>query len=163
DPLLLTRSLESQSVALIVEPLRALIKAKYLNTKYSRRLIIIDGLDECDTPDIQREVLNIFSLFFQKYRLPLRILVSSRAERHLTHSFSTTTLPKFHTALVLDYNYQPDRDIQLFLTDNFRQIKDTHPMRHYIDHSWPSSDVLKGLVRKSSGHFIYASTVVKYV
>ncbi|KIM35290.1 hypothetical protein M413DRAFT_32597 [Hebeloma cylindrosporum] len=163
DPLLLTRSLESQSVALIVEPLRALIKAKYLNTKYSRRLIIIDGLDECDTPDIQREVLNIFSFFFQKYRLPLRILVSSRAERHLTHSFSTGSLPKLYTTLALDNNYQPERDIRLFLTDNFRVIKATHPMRHYIDHSWPSPDVLKGLVQKSSGQFIYASTAVKYV
>ena len=36
-------------------------------------------------------------------------------------------------------------------------------MRSYLDPSWPSVDVLAGLVKKSSGQFIYASTVVKYV
>jgi len=54
-------------------------------------------------------------------------------------------------------------DIRIFLTDNFRQVKETHPMRHYLDHSWPSVEVLEELVEKSSGQFIYVSTVVKYV
>jgi len=43
------------------------------------------------------------------------------------------------------------------------QIKDAHPMRRYLDHSWPSVDVLDALVKKSSGQFIYALTVVKYI
>jgi hypothetical protein len=100
---------------------------------------------------------------FHDYHLPLLILVASRPERHLTHSFTTGSLPKFHTTLALDDTYKPDDDIRLFLTDNFRQVKDTHPMSGYLDHSWPSIDVLEGLVKKSSGQFIYASTVVKYV
>ena len=36
-------------------------------------------------------------------------------------------------------------------------------MSGYLDDSWPSVDVLEGLVEKSSGQFIYASTVVKYI
>jgi len=36
-------------------------------------------------------------------------------------------------------------------------------MKRHLDHSWPSADVLESLVHKSSGQFIYASTVVKYV
>jgi hypothetical protein len=36
-------------------------------------------------------------------------------------------------------------------------------MKTYLDPSWPSIDLLERLVRKSSGHFIYASTIVKYV
>ena len=36
-------------------------------------------------------------------------------------------------------------------------------MRRYLDDSWPSVDILEELVKKSSGQFIYASTVVKYV
>jgi hypothetical protein len=36
-------------------------------------------------------------------------------------------------------------------------------MKAYLDQSWPSIDVLERLVNKSSGQFIYASTVVKYV
>jgi len=38
------------------------------------------------------------------------------------------------------------------------KLKNTH-----LDNSWPSIDVLDGLVKKSSGQFIYTSTVVKYI
>ena len=36
-------------------------------------------------------------------------------------------------------------------------------MRRYLDYSWPSMDVIERLVKKSSGQFIYASAVMKYV
>ena len=163
DPFILTRSLEAQMAALIVEPLREPLEAGYFNAPTSRCLIIIDGLDECDTSTVQCGILQIMSLLFHDYHLPLLILVSSRPERHLSHSFRTGSLPEFHTTLALDDTYEPDNDIRLFLTDNFRQVKATHPMSGYLDHSWPSVDVLEGLVKKSSGQFIYASTVVKYV
>ena len=163
DPLILTRSLEAQSVALVVEPLRELIDAGYFNTTSSPRLIIIDGLDECDTPDMQCKILDMISLLFQKYHLPFLILVASRPERHLTHSFNTWPLQEFHTTLALDDTYRPDDDIRLLLTDNFRRIHDTHPMKTLLHPLWPSIDVLDKLVNKSSGQFIYASTVIKYV
>ena len=163
DPLILTRSLEAQVTALIVEPLREPVEAGYFNNPTSRRLIIIDGLDECDTPAVQCSILQVISLLFHDYHLPLLILVASRPERHLNHAFTTGSLPELHTTLALDDTYKPDDDIRVFLTDNFRQVKDTHPMRHYLDHSWPSVEVLEQLVARSSGQFIYASTVVKYV
>ena len=163
DPLILTRSLEAQLMALIIDPLREPLGAGYFNAPTSRRLIIIDGLDECDTPAVQCGVLQVISLLFHEYHLPLLILVASRPERHVVHSFTTGTLSKFHTTLALDATYNPDYDIRLFLTDNFREVKETHPMRRYLDHTWPSVKVLEQLVDKSSGQFIYASTVVKYV
>ena len=163
DPPIFTRSLEAQVISLIVKPIREPLEAGYFNAPTSRRLIIIDGLDECDTLTVQCSILQAISLLFDKYRLPLRILVASRQESHLTHCFTTGSLPKFHTTLALDDTYNPDDDIRLFLTDNFRQIKDTHRMRRYLDDSWPSEDVVERLVKKSSGQFIYASTAVKYV
>ena len=163
DPLILDRSLEVQVEALIVEPLRELLDAGYFMTPSSRRVIIIDGLDECDPPATQSKVLDAISLLFRKYLLPFRILVASRPERLLTHSFNTGSLPEIHTTLALDDNYQPYDDIRLFLTDNFRQIKQTHPMKAHLDPSWPSIEVVDRLVHKSSGQFIYASTIMKYV
>ena len=163
DPLILTRSLEAQVTALIVKPLREPIEAGYFNAPTSRRLLIIDGLDECDTPAVQCSILQVISLLFHDYHLPLLILVASRPERHLTHAFATGSLREFHTTVALDDTYKPDDDIRVFLTDNFRQVKDTHPTRRYLDHSWPSVEVVERLVAKSSGQFIYASTVVKYV
>jgi len=163
DPLILTRSLEAQVAALIFEPLREPLEAGYFNTLTSRRLIILDGLDECDTPVVQCTILEVISRLFRDYHLPLLVFIASRPERHITHSFSTGSLPEFHSTLALDDTYKPDDDIRLFLADNFRQVKATHPMRRYLDHSWPSDDILESLVKKSSGQFIYASTVVKYV
>ena len=163
DPLILTRSLEAQVASMIVKPLREPVESGYFSTPSSRRLIIIDGLDECDTPSVQCSILRIISLLFHDYHLPFLILVTSRPERHLTHYFNTGSLAKFHTTLALDDTYRPDDDIRLFLTDTFRQVTDTHPMRRYLDDSWPSIDVIERLVKKSSGQFIYASTVVKYV
>ena len=163
DPLILTRSLEAQVAALVVEPIRELLKAGYFNAPTSRRLIIIDGLDECDTSVVQCSILGVISLLFHNFHLPLLILVASRPETHLTHSFRNGFLPEFHTTLALDDTYKPDDDIRLFLTDNFKQVKATHPMSGYLDHTWPSVDILDVLVEKSSGQFIYASTVVKYV
>jgi len=163
DPLILTRSLEAQVIALIVEPLHQPLEEGYFNAPTSRRLIIIDGLDECDNSAAQCSILQVISRLFHHYHLPFLFFLASRPERHITHCFTTGPLPEFHTTLALDDTYQPDDDIRVFLTDNFRQIKNTHPMRRYLDRSWPSVDVLDGLVKKSSGQFIYASTVVKYI
>ena len=163
DPLIFARSFEAQVEALIVGPLSELLDAGHFSTPSSRRLIIIDGLDECDTPAVQCKVLDVISLFFQKYRLPFLILVASRPERHLIHSFNIGPLREFHTTLALDDTYQPYDDIRLFLADNFKLIKDTHPMKTHLDPSWPSINLLERLVCKSSGHFIYASTIMKYV
>jgi len=163
DPFILTRSLEAQVASLVVEPLRELVDAGYSKALPSRRLIIIDGLDECDTPAVQCRILQAISLLFDKYRLPLHILVTSRPESYLTHCFTTGLLPKFHTTLALDDTYKLDDDIRRFLIDNFSQLKETHRMRHYLDDSWPSVDVLERLVKNSSGQFIYASTVMKYI
>jgi hypothetical protein len=163
DPLILTRSLQAQVTALVVDPLRQPLEGGYFHEPTSRRLIIIDGLDECDTPAVQCSILRVLSFLFHEYHLPLLILVASRPERHLSHSFRAGSLPEFHTTLALDDTYRPDDDIRLFLTDNFKQLKATHPMSGYLDHSWPSVDILRGLVEKSSGQFMYASTVMKYV
>jgi len=163
DPLILTQSLEAQVTALIVEPLRDPLEAGYFNEPTSRRLIIIDGLDECNNSATQCKILEVIALLFHNYHLPLIILIGSRPEQHITYSFSNGSISEFHTTLALDDTYQPDDDIRLFLSDNFKKIKDTHRMRRYLDPSWPSVDILDGLVKKSSGQFIYASTVVKYV
>jgi hypothetical protein len=163
DPLIVTRSLEAQVVALVVDPLRELLDAGYSDFLSSQRLVIIDGLDECGNSAVQCEILETISLLFRKYYLPILILIASRPERHLVHSFNCGSVHEFHTTLALDDTYQPDNDIRLFLSDNFQQIKDTHPVKGYLDPSWPSINILNILVERSSGQFIYASTVVKYV
>jgi hypothetical protein len=63
----------------------------------------------------------------------------------------------------LDNTYSPGADIRKFLSIRFREIRDNHLLKRYIPDPWPSIEAIKKLVEKSSGQFIYASTVIKYV
>jgi len=90
-------------------------------------------------------------------------LIASRPEQHISLAFNAGLLPSITTRLALNESYLPDEDIQLFLTDKFQEIKSSHPLRAYISPQWPLPSVLERLVNKSSGQFIYASTVIKYI
>ncbi|KAJ7849788.1 hypothetical protein B0H14DRAFT_3667108 [Mycena olivaceomarginata] len=55
-------------------------------------------------------------------------------------------------------------DVRTFLCDEFARIHQEH--KHTMEGvpiPWPSTEILERLVYKSSGYFIYASTVVKFV
>ena len=64
---------------------------------------------------------------------------------------------------MLDDTYQPDDDIWVFLQSTFDEIKRNHFSRAHFPMSWPTSEDIRRLVKKSSGQFIFASTVAKYV
>ena len=163
DPLIFSKSLTVQFKSLIVEPLQPLIEAGFFNQPTSRRLVIIDGLDECSDPKVQRNIVEVLANAYRQHRLPLIFLFASRPEQHISLAFSTGVLSSVTTRIALDESYLPDKDIQLFLIDKFKEIKSTHHLCAYIPPHWPPPDVLKQLVEKSSGQFIYASTVINYI
>ena len=163
DPLIFSKSLTVQVKSLIVAPLQPLAEAGFFNDPTSRRLIIIDGLDECSNPKVQRNIVEVLANTQRQHQLPLIFLFASRPEQDISLAFSTGLLPNVTTRIALDEYYLPDEDINLFLIDKFQEIKSTHPLRAYIPHQWPLPDVLEQLVYKSSGQFIYASIVINYV
>ncbi|KAF8803208.1 hypothetical protein BYT27DRAFT_7214777 [Phlegmacium glaucopus] len=59
--------------------------------------------------------------------------------------------------------YRPDDDIRLFLVESFESVKRSHALRSCLPCDWPITEDINLLVRKSSGQFIYAATVVKFV
>jgi hypothetical protein len=67
------------------------------------------------------------------------------------------------TRLALDDTYKPNADIERFLRSKFGEIIVNHPAGADIPSGWPSDKDIRWLVEKSSGQFIYASTVVKFV
>ena len=163
DPLIFSKSLAIQVKSLIVGPLQPLGEAGYFNNPTSRRLVIIDGLDKCSKPNVQRNIVEVIATAQRQHQLPLIFLFASRPEQDISLAFSMGILPRVTTRIALDESYVPDNDIALFLTDKFQEIKSTHRLRGYIPPQWPVPDVLNHLVEKSSGQFIYASTVIRYV
>ena len=148
---------------MIVEPLRELIESGYWINPSSPRLILIDGLDECLDRDVQCSILDIILKGIHEFHLPFIFLVASRPEHDLSTKFSSIAKNSALTRLLLGDSYLPDEDIERFLRDRFEEIKEAHPFRLSIPSPWPTDTVVESLVRKSSGQFIYVSTVIKYV
>lgn len=158
DPAIFHRSLEAQLTMLIIEPL-----AQLSPSNPGPNLIIIDGLDECRDPQVQQHILRAVSNILQQPSVPLKFLICSRAEPQLTLEFTSLTSGGVATRLSLDDGYERDADIERYLVDSFHKISTTHPLKEYIPPAWPPYEVLSTLLKKSSGQFIYAATVVKYI
>ncbi|KDR71958.1 hypothetical protein GALMADRAFT_30531, partial [Galerina marginata CBS 339.88] len=165
DPAIFTRSLEAQMESLIVQPLEKVSIQGQQGPVNSEdpKLIILDGLDECGTPDIQRYILTVISRSVHKFRIPLFFIIASRPEQAIRDSFNNQPLFDITTRLTLDETYSPDDDIRLFLVESFESVKRTHLLRSHFPRVWPLKSAIDVLVRKSSGQFIYAATVVKFV
>jgi len=156
DPLTFHKALLIQLEALVIQPLVPLAAT------LTRNLIIIDGLDECLDKPSQTTIIRALFDVVHKYNRRLRFLIASRPEHDIVTAFSlhnNTVLAR----LVLDDGYQSYHDIHRYLKDKIREIKETHPFRHLIPREWPSKDVIWEIVRKSSGQFIYTSTVVRFI
>jgi hypothetical protein len=165
DPLLLAHSLHAQAHGLIIRPLNdaftMMCNKKIL--KFRPRLVIIDGLDECGKPKDQRYVLEVLSTIAKQLSYPLLFFVASRPEQAIRDAFNKEPLRILTTRLALDDAYQADSDIRIFLQSKFDEIKQNHPAGGDLPNPWPSGEELDKLIEKSSGQFIYASTVVKFV
>jgi hypothetical protein len=88
NPALFTKTYEIQLQELLIEPLLALKSKSPRDLVIHPRLIVIDGLDECQNPDAQCELLRAIAQAIRQVPYPIRFLVTSRPEAHLTHIFN---------------------------------------------------------------------------
>jgi NACHT domain len=163
DPAIFDKSLETQIKKLIIRPLQnACDDVSLAVAKQWPRLIIIDGLDECNGPAIQCSIIRLLSKALRHVPVPLILFVASRPEPHIRNTFNLM-IKSVSRHIVLDDSYESDADIKELLVSGFKEIKENHHLGTYIPKSWPSEAVINRLVRTSSGQFIYASTVMKYL
>jgi len=161
DPMIFKQSVDVQLAKLIIEPIQYLHSTGF-NFKDSPFVIIIDGLDECRGKDIQSGLVKSLAAAFRHSPFRTRILIASRPEVYLQSTFNLSPLQPHLSRLALSSDYSAEEDIQRFLEDSFVKIRHEHPLAPYIPSSWPSAYVLRELIEKSSGQFIFASTTVKY-
>jgi len=169
DPHIFDKALETQMRALILEPLKHLATIpRFLDAVMFRwalypTLIVIDGLDECASLEVQDEIIGCLGDLVQQLRLPLRFLIASRPEPNLCEAFdklqarlSGNSLSK----LVLTEDAQSRRDIQIYFEGKFNELRARHG---YLPMEWPGTDIVMWLVDKASGQFIYATTIIIYI
>ncbi|KAF8174230.1 hypothetical protein BJ912DRAFT_64217 [Pholiota molesta] len=159
DESILTKNMELQLEKLIVNPLK-----RVMNDLDTPLVLVIDGLDEAGEERDQTSFLQLLCFGFLNHQLPLKIVLTSRPEPWIKHSFSNNP-PLLGSAWshFLHRTFQTDEDIHLMLQSRFEKIQQKHElMKSQLDR-WPSSEVIDDIVDRAAGQFIYASTVLRYV
>jgi len=162
NPHLLSRTLITQFTVLIINPLEHLFETsvgEHMDLPY---LIIIDGLDEC-MDGTQVQILDMIFAIGKCSKFPFSFLIASCPELEISAAMGDGKIREGLTHLPLDADITSRDDIRRFLQDKFDKIWLTHPIRPDLPLSWPSSEDIDTLVDKSSGQFIYASIVVKFI
>jgi hypothetical protein len=158
DPTLHTKSMDVQLQSLIIDAFQHL--SPLPQRPY---LVIIDGLDECHDKAIQQSILRLLCETIVVHNLPLRFLIGSRPESHIRDSFDQESLRTVTRRVVLDETFNPGKDIRVFLQDGFAKICAKNPILSHVKQPWPEEGIIDLLVQRSSGQFIYAATVLKFV
>ncbi|KAJ7802178.1 NACHT domain-containing protein [Mycena leptocephala] len=154
NPSLVARHMEVQLLKLIVEPCQSV-------TNSSPLILLIDGLDECETQDSQAEILRLIGNFIRHHPKTFHFLIASRPEAHIRETFDEPFFYGILNSINVEKSFE---DIRTYFRDQFRRIHREHrDTMGSVQMPWPSTDNLNMLVQKSSGYFVYASTVIKFI
>ena len=152
------RSAAVQLKRLIVEPIRLLPIPAHPT------IIIIDGLDECEDLNSQRDILTLIGQVTMDPDIPIRFIIASRPEHQICDMFNKEPLFSKTRRLVLDEEYDTAADIEQYLREKFEDIHSRNrDIMPDVKSPWPSEDNLKRLLWRASAQFIYAATVIKFV
>jgi hypothetical protein len=121
---LFTKKYQVQIQELLIKPLLTLKSNGSPAAK--PRLIVIDGLDECQNPDAQCELLRVIAQAIRQVPYPLRFLITSRPEARIMDVFNH------------------DLDIQAIAVHRYNLSDDAVPI-------WTFASSLKKNLRKYAG------------
>lgn len=175
DPRVFEKNMQSQMETLVLQPSKAATKGE----ARCRGLIVIDALDECErdtatgrcnaegervnAEKVHREVLKVLWDASSQPWFPFRILVGSRPERAIRVFFLTDRPQRNVRHIALDEQCgKSDEDIALLLRCRLESIGDAHGS-NVGDPGWVTEDIIKTLVRRASGQFIYAATILRWI
>ncbi|KAF7334555.1 putative nwd2 protein [Mycena venus] len=154
NPSVVGRDMELQLQKLIVEPHHSL-------ENHAPLILLIDGLDECDGGQAQQKILHSIAGSVRQYPSSFRFLIASRPEAQIREVFEETSFAGILKSVNVEQSYE---DIRTYLCDEFARIHCEHTQTMgSIPIPWPSSDIIETLVQNSSGYFIYAATVIKFI
>ncbi|KAJ7439895.1 hypothetical protein B0H11DRAFT_1751320, partial [Mycena galericulata] len=158
DKLVISQTMLQQFQKLIAAPLEQAPMLAF------QPILIIDGLDECENHGLQITLLRIIIEALRTRHISLRVLISSRSEPHIREVLQATENFDICRHVELCADGSDYADISRYLSDEFRRIRQVHASRGTpMDYGWPGENHINHLVKKSSGTFIYATTVIRFV
>ncbi|KAJ7133784.1 hypothetical protein C8R46DRAFT_1362330 [Mycena filopes] len=157
DKLVLGQAMRPQMQKLLFRPFQE--AAPFMTL---RPIIVLDGLDECE------DVVPLLKLILDAVRsgsLHARILVVSRPEPHISQVIWQAAE---NFGICRHLKLRPDEsalaDIHHYLSEEFSRIRQSQQLWGlFLEENWPGQEAINHLVEKSSGTFIYAATVVRFI
>jgi hypothetical protein len=154
NPTLAHTSLISQLENLLVNP---------LSGQDISCVIAIDALDECIDDQPASAILSVLGRFAKQVPL-VKFFITGRPEPRIRSGFRLPLLEPL-TQIFLLHEVElssVDDDIRLYLTQRLTTIA---KQRSDLDLSdpWPRDNEIQTLTKKSSGLFIFASTLVRFI
>ncbi|KAJ7450128.1 hypothetical protein FB451DRAFT_1052418 [Mycena latifolia] len=127
-------------------------------------VIVLDGLDECTDHKVQQQILCLFINTIQDHRLPIRLLIASRPEPHIREMLETAETAVICHHYLLPIDNSACQDIRIYLQDELSRIYNENRNRGIdLGPGWPAPETIEHLVNKSSGVFIYATTIIRFI
>jgi hypothetical protein len=123
-------------------------------------VLVIDALDECDSNNNIRIIVQLLAEARSLTRIRLRVLLTSRPEVPIRHGFYQ--VPDAEHQDVVLHNISRsivDHDIALFLNYNLQLIARERCLRA----GWPGAEIVVQLVQSASGLFIWAATACRFI
>jgi hypothetical protein len=160
DPSVVRQALRYQFQKLVIEPILAVTDN---NTTTTPMITFVDALDECDDKDLMAEFIEIVADAYRNRRLPFRVFFTSRVEEHLRKKLEAPAARSviYHLAL---QDFDAADDIRKFFRRRFDTIyEENRRLMRNMPRPWPSHTDLEALVRKASGSFIFAFTLINFV
>ncbi|KAF5326859.1 hypothetical protein D9619_005145 [Psilocybe cf. subviscida] len=163
NPLIFSTSLERQIKTIILPALSQPFPSMG-DTPSAPMLLIIDGLDECKDTGMQQSIIRLFvsSLAATTTAIRHKILIVSRPESQIVSTFSSVDIARHVHHLRLD-DWKSIADIKIYLRAELKEVRQTHPLRSYLNAEWPSDNWFNRLLDKSFGSFAYASSAIRYI
>ncbi|KAJ6564870.1 peptidase C14 [Mycena vulgaris] len=122
-------------------------------------VLVIDALDELDDEEATKDLL--WRLVAAVPKLPIKLFVTSRPERHIRPHFDTQADLRRVLRLHDIEDNIVTADISLYLTTRLAGVRaESNPM---LPPEWASPADIKALTHRAGKLFIYASTAVKYI
>jgi len=154
DPTIGRTSLISQLENLLINPLYG---------KDISCIIIVDALDECIDDQPASAILSVLARFIKQVPL-VKFFITGRPEPRIRNGFRLPLLQPLTQIFLLHQveSSSVDNDIWLYLTQRLTVIA---KQRSDLDlpNPWPCDNEVLALTKKSSGLFIFASTLIRFI
>ena len=154
NPTVANNSLISQLEDLIIGPL--------VSSNISC-VIVVDALDECIDDQPASAILSVLGRHVKRL-LSVKFFITGRPEPRIRTGFRLPLLESL-TRVFLRHEVKPssvDEGIRLYLREKLAAVSKRRSDLDLPD-PWPSGEDLTALTKKSSGFFIFVSTLVRFI